>query len=67
MTRIGAMSSLRATASIAARGTQPSCCSCAFHSSGITAEAWRPGGYLAICWSAQFSFAASKAKEAGWT
>ena len=33
----------------------------------MTAEAWRPAGYLAICWSIQFSFAGVKAKEAGWT
>src|ERR1051326_162767 len=56
--------SILATASIIGWVTQPSC-SCPLHKSGITALAWRPGGYLAICALAQPSFSAEKAKAAG--
>ena len=42
-----AMSSIRAISSIAGLVTHPSC-SCARQSSGITALACRPSGYLAI-------------------
>ena len=44
--------------------TQPSC-SWPRHNSEITALAWRPGGYLAICSFAQAAFSALKAKLAG--
>ena len=60
------MSSLTATASIALRGSQPPACSWARHNSGITAEACRPGGYLAICWSRKASFSGENAKLLGW-
>ena len=43
-TRIFAMPRICATCSIAAFGSQPSCCSCARHNSGITADCWRPSG-----------------------
>src|SRR5450432_1763442 len=45
--------------------TQPSC-SWPRQSSEITADAWRPGGYLAIVAFAQSAFCALKAKLAGW-
>src|SRR4051812_38027642 len=61
------MPSMSATCSIAFCGTQPPDCSCARHNSGITAEAWRPSGYLAICALAHFTFSAVKAKSLGWT
>src|SRR5437762_9636955 len=50
---------------IAASETQPSCCSCARHMIGITAEACRPGGNFAICCLAQARFSAENAKLAG--
>src|SRR6516225_1412113 len=59
-------SSIAATSSIALRGVQPPACSCAFHSNGMTAEACRPGGYLAIWLLAQSVFSAVKAKSFGW-
>src|SRR6478609_10254316 len=57
--------SIFAIVSIIGCVTQPSW-SCPFHKSGITALAWRPGGYLAICACAHSAFAALKAKLAGW-
>src|SRR5450756_697179 len=59
------MPSRSATARIAASDTQPSCCSGTRHRIGITAEAWRPSGYLAICSLAQARFSAVKVKFAG--
>src|ERR1700759_583067 len=44
--------------------TQPSC-SWPRHKSAITADAWRPAGYLAISFCAQSAFSALKAKLAG--
>src|SRR6476659_6717209 len=54
-----------ATCSIAFCGSQPPACSCARHNSGITAEACRPGGYLAICFSAHVRFSAVKENSFG--
>ena len=54
-----------ATYSIAGRDTQPSFCSCARHSSGITAEACLPSGYFVIVSLAQARFAGVKAKLSG--
>src|SRR5687767_8231051 len=53
-----------ATTSIIGFVTQPSC-SWPRHRMGITAEAWRPGGYFSIWRLAQASFSALKAKLAG--
>ena len=50
---------------MAGSGSQPPCCSCARHSSGMTAEACLPGGYLAIVALAQAAFSGVKAKLAG--
>src|SRR3989442_9772169 len=60
-----AMPRRSATWRIAASGTQPPACSWARHSSGITAEACRPSGYLAICPFAHSRFSAVKAKSLG--
>ena len=46
------MSRIPATWSIAARGSQPPAWVWASSSSGKTALAWRPGGYLAMNFSA---------------
>ena len=64
------MPSRRATASIAARGTQalPVCrfiWFCAMYSTGITALACLPGGYFATCRAISASLSASNAKCAG--
>ena len=59
------MLSFAATASIAFCGSQPPFCSWARHRSAITAEASRPGGYLAICSSANASFSGVNAKILG--
>src|SRR6266446_10952356 len=59
------MSSISATCSIAARDVQPPDCSWARHRIGITAEACRPSGYLAISRFAQARFSGVKAKLAG--
>src|SRR6266700_5625250 len=59
------MSSKSATARIAASETQPSCCSCTRHRIAITAEAWRPGGYLAISFLAKARFSSENVKLAG--
>src|SRR5712675_846371 len=61
------MSSMAATCSIAARGVQPPDCSWARHRIGITAEACRLSGYLAISRFAQARFSGVKAKLAGCT
>ena len=58
------MPSIRAISSIAGLVTHPSC-SCARHSSGITADACRPSGYLAMIPFAQSRLPAVKAKFAG--
>ena len=60
------MPSISATARMAGSETQPSCF-CTSHSSGITADCWRPAGYLAIQVLASFRLAALKAKLSGWT
>src|SRR5215468_4388564 len=59
------MPSRSATYSIALRGSQPPDCSWVRHRIGITAEACRPSGYLAICCFAQARFSAVKAKLVG--
>jgi len=59
------MPSSAATASMAARGSQPPFCSCARQSSEITAEAWRPSGYLAIWVLAHSAFSGENAKLSG--
>src|SRR5690348_6326957 len=56
--------SILATLSIMGWVTQPSC-SWPRQSSEITAEAWRPGGYLAISSFAHSPFSALKAKLEG--
>src|SRR5689334_870622 len=56
--------SIDATLSIMGCVTQPSC-SWPRHKSEITAEAWRPAGYLAISFFAHSAFSALKAKLAG--
>src|SRR3712207_5325335 len=61
------MSSFAATASMAFSGSQPPCCSWALPKSAITADAWRPGGYLAISLSANASFWGVNAKLLGWS
>ena len=58
------MPSIEATVSMIGREIQPSC-SWARHRSGITAEAWRPSGYFAICVFAHSRFASVKAKLLG--
>ena len=63
-TRMYAIPSIRATSSIAGFETHPSC-SCARQSSGITAEACRPSGYLPTCPFAHSRFAGVKAKLSG--
>src|SRR5579871_5579167 len=50
---------------MAASETQPSCCSCTRHRMAIAAEAWRPGGYLAISFLAKARFSSVNAKLAG--
>src|SRR4051794_32816437 len=50
---------------MAASETQPSCCSCTRHKIGMTAEAWRPDGNLAICCFAQARFSSLNAKLSG--
>src|ERR1700760_4997307 len=57
--------SILAMLSIMGWETQPSC-SWPRHSSEITADAWRPCGYLAIVAFAHSAFCALKAKLAGW-
>src|SRR5580693_9221126 len=59
------MPSNSAVASIAFCGSQPPDCSCARHSTGITADCWRPSGYLAICAFAQAKFSGVKEKLGG--
>ena len=59
------MSSSPATWSIAARGSQPPCWRCARSSSGSTALACRPGGYLAMICFARSRFSGVKAKLGG--
>src|ERR1700759_5117424 len=59
------MSRRSATARIAASLIQPSCCSCARHRIAIAAEAWRPGGYLAISFLAKARLSSVNAKLAG--
>src|ERR1700752_5033070 len=54
-----------ATCSIAFCGSQPPDCSWARHRSGMIADTWRPGGYLAICAFAQARFSAVNAKLSG--
>ena len=61
------MPSMSATSRSAGSGSQPPCCSWARHSSGMTAEACLPGGYLAIVASAQAAFSGVNAKLAGWS
>src|SRR6478752_10183495 len=61
------MSSMSAMTRIAASETQPSCCSCARQRMAMTAEAWRPAGYFAICCLAKARFSSVNAKLAGWT
>src|ERR1700752_2778370 len=60
------MPSMSATCSMAFCGTQPPACSWPAHNLGMTAEAWRPSGYLAICPLAHFAFAGVKANSLGW-
>src|SRR4051812_49251259 len=61
------MSSMSAMRRMAASDTQPSCCSCARQRMAITAEAWRPAGYFAICCFANATFSSVNVKLAGWT
>ena len=58
------MPSILATLSIIGLVTQPSC-SWPRHSSGITAVAWRPGGYFVMVALAHAAFSALNAKLAG--
>jgi len=58
------MDSILATLSIMGWETQPSC-SWPRQSSEITADAWRPCGYLAMVALAHWAFSALKAKLAG--
>src|ERR1700674_2960265 len=60
------MASMSATYSIAFCGTQPPACCWARHRTGITAEASRPCGYLAISRFVQARFSAVKANSFGW-
>src|SRR5947209_833128 len=59
------MLSRSAITRIAASETQPAFCSCARHNTGMTAEAWRPAGYFAICCFTQTRFSSVNAKLAG--
>src|SRR5438132_2335253 len=59
------MSRRSPTARIAASETQPSCCSWTRHRIAIAADAWRPGGYLAISFLAQARFSSENEKLAG--
>src|SRR5258708_20566896 len=59
------MESSLATLSTMGWLTQPSC-SWPRHNSEITAEAWRPCGYLAMVALAHSAFSPLKAKLAGW-
>src|SRR5258706_10837167 len=59
------MPSKSATARIAASETQPSCCSWTRHKMAIAADAWRPGGYFAICSFAQARVSGANVKLAG--
>jgi hypothetical protein len=61
------MSSISPTARSAGSGSQPPACSCARHSSGITADHCLPSGNLAIWVFAQARFSSLKAKVAGWS
>src|SRR5580692_3822232 len=45
--------------------THPSCCSCTRHRIAIAADAWRPGGYLAISFLAKAKFSSENVKLAG--
>src|SRR5580658_6320656 len=58
------MPSIPATTSIMGWETQPSC-SWPRHNSEITADAWRPCGYLAMVAFTHCAFSALKAKLAG--
>src|SRR5919198_6034479 len=51
---------------MAGSGSHPSFCSCARQSSGITADACRPGGYLAMVSFAYARLAGVNTKVAGW-
>src|SRR5271167_2863245 len=59
------MSSVAATFSIAARESQEPFCICARHNSASTADACRPGGYLASSLSAHALFSSVNSKLAG--
>src|SRR5258705_4492670 len=59
------MPSKSATARIAASETQPSCSSWTRHRIAIAADAWRPGGYFAICACAQARVSGANVKLAG--
>src|SRR5258708_32010424 len=59
------MPSKSATARIAASETQPSCPSWTRHRIAIAADAWRPGGYFAICAFAQAMVSGANVKLAG--
>src|SRR3954465_4858621 len=59
------MASILAMLSTMGCETQPSC-SWPRHNSEITADAWRPCGYLAMVARAHSAFSALKAKLAGW-
>src|SRR6266566_2089466 len=59
------MSRRSPTARIAASETQPSCCSWTRHKIAIAADAWRPGGYFAICSFAQARVSGANVKLAG--
>jgi hypothetical protein len=59
------MPSKSATARIAASETHPSCSSWTRHKIAIAADAWRPGGYFAICSFAQARVSGLNVKLAG--
>src|SRR6266404_1308085 len=59
------MPSKSATARIAASETHPSCSSWTRHRIAIAADAWRPGGYFAICAFAQARVSGANVKLAG--
>src|SRR5258705_8399801 len=59
------MPSKSATARIACSETQPSCSSWTRHRIAIAADAWRPGGYFAICSFAQARVSGANVKLAG--
>src|SRR5215472_7764576 len=59
------MPSRSATASIAFCGNQPPHCACARHRTGITADCWRPAGYLSICALAHARLSGVNAKLGG--